>query len=803
MYNTLVKRLYLLILCCSYLLLDAQPQLFQQEKVYLHTDRVKYGAGETVYFSAYHYDPVELSAEGSSEVLYVELINNAGELIADQRIKLVDGRASGSIDIDYQLSNQHITLRAYTNYMRNFDDADFFRKSLEVVGSEQAVGSEDQNEDVLLQAFPEGGVLLSDVVSVVGIKLQRGNSGIEGEIELFQDGESVDLYETNKFGFGKIVFTPKQGSVYTIQYDDQDYTLPEPKSQGVNIRTRTTEDLFIISIDEKGVSDIAEYTALIISANQVIYNEILAGPILKLEKEYLPTGLITLAILTPDNRPVCERLLFNHYDIDSEFLDIGAPSPEPGTRTLIEIPIDVYDIEGDPIQASFSAAVVDNRYYATAQGIRTEWLLSSEIKGYIEDPDQYLVENSEEVIDKTDLLLLTQGWRTYDWDKTVTLDYAKEQGLPINGRVVKPKKVNDGLKTYGTVSILDENFDILPLESDEEGYFSISDLGRTGELPLFFQMGTKKPKEDSEIGGSAKGNTDIEILLDQPDIHPITEGDIMSQLGYQNSATQKPSYQVDAIPDDEFIVNEGLLIDEVTIKAKKLDQWVEYYDDDIDYSLSGANRIFTDNIAAIGGYDDIYDILRGRATGIEITFSVSGESRHDVVIRGFSTGLIEGTEGNNAAKFLLNGSAVSASTIEAINPIDIAFVDVIKGLSALTQYGEYGSAGIVAVYLKPPGARSNSRAPSKKKKNTGVYADYQAYSQAKAFYKVNYGAAGSYEKESIRRTVHWEPMIRTDDEGTASISFYTSDYIGTYHIDVQGVTDTGQPLSQTVRFTIK
>jgi hypothetical protein len=696
-----------------------------------------------------------------------------------------------------------ITMRAYTNFMRNFDEADFYRKSIEVVGEDQGIAADATKEELLLQAFPEGGVMLSDVVSVVGIKLQRGNIGIEGEVEFFQDGESVDYYETNEYGFGKIVFAPEQGSTYTLQYEDLSYTLPTSQSQGVAMRTRTTEELIVVSIDEKGVPDITEYSALIISDNQVIYHENLTGPILKLVKEKLPTGLITIAILTPDNRPVCERLLFNHYDIDSEFVDIGEPSPEPGTRTLVDIPIDVYNIDGDPLAASLSAAVVDKRYYAETQGIRSQWLLSSEIKGYIQDPDQYLVETSEEVIDKTDLLLLTHGWRSYDWDKSISLGFPKEQELPFGGRVVKPKSVNEGLKTYGSVSILDDNFDILPIETDEQGNFSLNDLGRSGTLPLFFQMGTKKPRDDQKIGGSAKGNTDVEILLDQPDIHPISEEDIMPQFSHQNAATQKPSYQVDAVSGDDFYVDEGLLIDEVTIEAKKLDQWVEYYDDVIDYSPGGSSRIFTDNIASIGGYDDIYDILRGRATGIEITFSYSGQSRHDVVIRGFSTGLIAATSENNAARFLLNGSKVSAPTIEAINPIDIAFVDVIKGLSELAQYGEYGSAGIIAVYLKPPGARSSSRTSTGKKKTTGVYVDYQAYSSAKEFYKVNYGADGSYEKESIRRTVHWEPLINTDEEGVATISFYTSEYIGTYHIDIQGMTAAGEPLSQRISFTVQ
>jgi len=42
-----------------------------------------------------------------------------------------------------------------------------------------------------------------------------------------------------------------------------------------------------------------------------------------------------------------------------------------------------------------------------------------------------------------------------------------------------------------------------------------------------------------------------------------------------------------------------------------------------------------------------------------------------------------------------------------------------------------------------------------------------------------------------------------NDDGVAKISFYTSDYIGTYHIDVQGITSKGQPISQTMTFSVE
>ena len=124
-----------------------------------------------------------------------------------------------------------------------------------------------------------------------------------------------------------------------------------------------------------------------------------------------------------------------------------------------------------------------------------------------------------------------------------------------------------------------KTFDILPLETDEDGYFTIADLDRSGELPLFFQMGTKKPKDETKIGGAAKGNTDVEILMQLTETHPATDNDLNPHYLPNAKVKKQTNYQVEALPDDEFYVDEGLLIDEVTIEAKKLDEWAEYYDD--------------------------------------------------------------------------------------------------------------------------------------------------------------------------------------------------------------------------------
>jgi hypothetical protein len=103
---------------------------FPTEKVYLHFDKPYYAVGDTIWFKAYvTVDQHMLS--GLSRIVYVDLINNRDSIVRSLRLPLISGSAAGSIvlpQLSFQEGNYHV--RAYTNWMRNFDDAYFFSKNI-------------------------------------------------------------------------------------------------------------------------------------------------------------------------------------------------------------------------------------------------------------------------------------------------------------------------------------------------------------------------------------------------------------------------------------------------------------------------------------------------------------------------------------------------------------------------------------------------------------------------------------------------------------------------------------------------
>lgn len=52
-----------------------------------------------------------------------------------------------------------------------------------------------------------------------------------------------------------------------------------------------------------------------------------------------------------------------------------------------------------------------------------------------------------------------------------------------------------------------------------------------------------------------------------------------------------------------------------------------------------------------------------------------------------------------------------------------------------------------------------------------------AYYRPKEFYTHKYDKLGKNDKPDFRRTVHWEPIIETDNDGKATITFYNTDRV--------------------------
>jgi TonB-dependent SusC/RagA subfamily outer membrane receptor len=129
----------------------------------------------------------------------------------------------------------------------------------------------------------------------------------------------------------------------------------------------------------------------------------------------------------------------------------------------------------------------------------------------------------------------------------------------------------------------------------------------------------------------------------------------------------------------------------------------------------------------------------------------------------------------------------------SISPRDVERIEVLKsGSSAI--YGMRGANGVIAIYTK--------RGPSVTELNQrGITEDIlylPGFHVVKEFYVPKYDSPDeNNDKPDKRSTIYWNPSIKTNNLGYANISFYNSDDGKRIQIDLEGITDYGEPVNMT------
>ncbi|MBO5750307.1 MAG: hypothetical protein J6R36_05095, partial [Bacteroidaceae bacterium] len=207
-----------------------------QEKVYLHLDNTGYFDGETIRFKAYVLRSDSESFTNISRVLYVELLNPSGDVIATRKCAIVDGQANGEIKLEKVFGAGYYEIRAYTRYMTNwgnaacfsriipiFDtpkqDGDYSNRTIENISHRKRLPNyRDGGQDGRIGIYPEGGRMVKGLRGAVAFQI-HGYIPPFGEDDeqddkpfaqlLSADGQVIaDNISVDKFGRGVFEVVP-------------------------------------------------------------------------------------------------------------------------------------------------------------------------------------------------------------------------------------------------------------------------------------------------------------------------------------------------------------------------------------------------------------------------------------------------------------------------------------------------------------------------------------------------------------------------------------------------------------------
>ncbi|WP_266367531.1 TonB-dependent receptor [Tellurirhabdus rosea] len=775
--------------------LTAYNQTLPREKVYLHTDRPYYAAGETIWLKGYLFDGSSHVADSVSRVLYVDLVNvDTRKVVVNKVYRAQYGYATGEILLPDSMVAGNYLLRAYTGWMRNFSQDEYFQKPLTIFRPNQpptsATTAAKAELKPDLQIFPEGGQLVEGLEGRVGFKIV-GPTGkgldMTGYV-LNAAKDTIAGFQGMHLGMGFFNLTPEPGQEYTAYLNVPDgprysYPLPKASPQGFvmmvdNVSNRDNIRVFIRN--NKPAATTGNFTLAAQCRGQIVH--IAQGDIAKkssistIPRSKLPEGVIHLTLFDEQNRPVCERLVFADK---GERLKV-AITPSKATyapREKVELDLAVTDPEGKPVRTNLSLAVVDGGQVLEkepyAADLSTYLLLSSDLRGTIEQPGYYFDPKNADRMQKLDLLMMTQGWRRFTWEEVLKDTYAAarfpvEPGLSLTGQVLRPsQKIAGKVKLTLLFIRPDSTRELLMDETDETGRFGIYDLNFSDSSKVFIQSLTQK------------GGSNLKITIDNL-FSPTVD---LVKVPY-NPIQFRPDELADYLKrakeyqeiERQIRRNREVLLQEVTIRKKR-----EQPQDSRKIYGQADVTVKVDQINSAGAFS-VLDILRGRVAGL----TISGPPTSPVVqIRGAANfqGVVE-------PLFLLDGMPVSKESVLGIPATDVETVDVLKGASAAI-FGSQAGGGVIAILTKRGGANydwSKDRTPGT------LVADLHGYNAVREFYAPKYDQPKPEDvRPDFRPTLLWSPMITTDADGKASVSFFASDARSVLRVQAEGAATDGRP----------
>lgn len=105
-----------------------------EEKAYVQTDKPYYYPGEKIWFKGYMNYKTPERIDSLSRVLYVELIGPDKKIVQTKTILIDGGSGDGSFTLPDAMETGSYYVRAYTQWMMNYDHEKFFVKSIPVLG---------------------------------------------------------------------------------------------------------------------------------------------------------------------------------------------------------------------------------------------------------------------------------------------------------------------------------------------------------------------------------------------------------------------------------------------------------------------------------------------------------------------------------------------------------------------------------------------------------------------------------------------------------------------------------------------
>ena len=824
-----------------------------KEKLYLHLDKPFYGAGEKIWFKGYLVNAITHQDNAQSNFIITELINRSDSIVERKKIRRDSLGFHNAFTLPATLPAGDYYLRGYSNWMLNEDPDFFFSRNIKIGNSidntivssieyqqeddthytakikftsnVQAVfenttikylylengkiknkGKKKTDEngwisislpdlkspvarrievefddpqyiykrtfhlpvftnDFDVKFFPEGGALINIPHQNVAFKAQ-GADGFSKEIEGFlfnSKGDTLTNFRSEHNGMGIFTMNPVNNETYYVTVRTNDsitkrFDLPAIEPKGISIAMSHYKQEIRYEIQKTEATEWPQKLFLLahtrgkLAILQPINPKRTFG---KMNDSLFTEGITHFMLIDEQGNALSERLIFVPDHKPNQW-QITTDQPTYGKREKVSLQIAAKDSEGNPVEGTFSVSITDRKSIqpdSLADNILSNLLLTSDLKGYVEDPAFYFLNQDARTLRSIDYLMMTHGWRRHKMEnvlRTPSLNFINyiEKGQTISGRIMGFFGAN---VKKGPICVLAPKYNIIATtETDEKGQFIVNTSFRDSTTFLV-QARTKK------------GFAGVDILMDPPQYPVATH-----KAPYFNGAT---TFMEDYLMNtrDQYYMEGGMRVynlKEVTVTAKR--------------ERPSSKSIYTGGI-------NTYTVEEDRLQGY-------GQTAFDAASRLPSVTITNGSEihirNNSEPAIIVIDDIVyedASDILKDIQVSDMSSISLLRGADAVIL-GPRASGGAVVITLKDP-----RNLPARPAQGIITYTPL-GYSESVEFYHPTYDTPEkkNAQRSDFRSTVYWNPELRLDAEGKATIEYYTPDSTAPEDIIIEGVDKNGK-----------
>ena len=688
---------------------------------------------------------------------------------------------------------------------------------------------------ISVRFYPEGGHLIKGLCSRMAFEIiDQNGMGVDTTATLYIGNQAESMVQTVREGRGVFDYTPSEEQAY-MTVMGQDFALPQPLPDGCVMTVRQDETWLTINISRS--EDVPQSLGLVLmNGGNVDAFDVISFKSgekengCRFNRHDMNEGVNQMVLIDSCGNILSERMFFIYpTNQDTINLTVSKTSVSPyGKISLCAKTLP---------QMVFSLSVRDwqSETNGNDQNVATWLLLSSDLKGYIHNPKYYLEKDDYTHRQAVDLLMMTQGWRRYDVTqmegrKTFFKRHPIEDRLYMYGRIRPVKKKQTVNKITLRATLYNKFGQVLKGsgKTDSAGYYAFRLPDCEGEWTTLFETSNSgkmqnyrvlvdrqfspKPRflafyeqqtlplfQPLKLNWAIESDSMMERLSIDKRNHLLPEIKVKGHGLFENAragweSEKRGAYRAilryDMTKEADALADKGIEKDNIFDFLRSRNNFFAGSIDNLNLEITEKMDNSIESIISKLNPADVNAAQRKKRPNRRLFFDGLTYKNRPVIwildnCYSCATGVpefaMDQTEGQVGAIIYQESHEAIPDDLEDFKSVYIsedeniwkryAYFPALSGLSPVTVF--------LYTYHDTPAKQRGTR-----------HTNFIGYSKTETFKMPDYSKLPPMP--DYRRTLYWNPDVKTDSNGEAKIEFYNNSTCRQLVISAEGITKDGR-----------